>query len=309
MLIVAAILIAMIVPTQAELYSLMMRKTNFDTRLIQILSAMAALAIIVGVAAIGVNRYLMRTQDALIQSSLPAIETASQVGASTEVVGSLASAFVQADTPEDLEQIAAALLRSVTSIEEGVRALGAMSPLGEGVVENSRARDIVARMRAEAREELQITARISTMALDLAQDGARLDDLIEAETDLARLRITAGIADLYSTPDIDPRPALDDLADRYFFAFERLTELARMVDAVRLQFQQVPALETLEDVQTAHDALETGLALALRRIGFLPSPRAAQEAEMLLERQQMALMSGGLTDLVRARIGLQASIA
>lgn len=270
---------------------------------------MAALAIIVDVAALGVNRYLVRTQDTLIRTVLPAIEIASQVGASTEVVGSLASAFVQADTPEDLEQIAGALMHSVTSIGEGVCALADMSPVAEKIIENSNARDIVARMSVDAHEELRIAARLSTMAIDLAQDGARLDALIEAETDLARLRITAGIAGLYTTAEIDPRPALNDLADRYFFDFERLTELARMVDAVRLQFQQLASLGTLEEVQRAHNALEAGLTLALRRTVFLASPRAGQEAGMLFERQKAALEAGGLTALAQDRISLRASIA
>ncbi len=75
-----------------------MRRTRFDTRLIQILSAMAALAIMVGVAAIGVNRYLVRAQAELVQTNLPAIELASRIGVAVEVVGSLEEAFGRADT-------------------------------------------------------------------------------------------------------------------------------------------------------------------------------------------------------------------
>lgn len=220
----------------------------------------------VGLAAIGVNRYLVRTQDALIQNNLPAIELASRIGASTEVVGSLAAAFVQADTSADLEQIATALQRTVLDIENGAQALAELSGPAAEVMQGVNANDIVVRMTANGHDELRLEDQIQRMVSAVAQDGARLDALIEAETDLARLRVTAGIADLYATPDIDPRPALDALADRYFFAFERLTELARMVDALRLQFQQVPRLTLLEDVQMAHDQLETGLTLAPRRL-------------------------------------------
>ncbi|GIT88742.1 ATP-binding protein [Roseobacter sp. OBYS 0001] len=285
-----------------------MRRTSFDTRLIQILSALAALSIMVGLAAIGVNRYLVRTQDALIQNNLPAIELASRIGASTEVVGSLAAAFVQADTSADLEQIATALQRTVLDIENGAQALAELSGPAAEVMQGVNANDIVVRMTANGHDELRLEDQIQRMVSAVAQDGARLDALIEAETDLARLRVTAGIADLYATPDIDPRPALDALADRYFFAFERLTELARMVDALRLQFQQVPRLTLLEDVQMAHDQLETGLTLALRRVAFLPSPRAAQEAGMLLEQQKRALQTGGLIDLSQEKIRLRTSI-
>ena len=76
---------------------------SFDTRLIQILTAMAALAMMVGVAAIGVNRYLVHTHEALTQSSLPALELASRIDAAVDVVTSLEAAVVQADTREDLD--------------------------------------------------------------------------------------------------------------------------------------------------------------------------------------------------------------
>ncbi|WP_193142809.1 ATP-binding protein [Meridianimarinicoccus sp. MJW13] len=286
-----------------------MRRTSFDTRLIQILGAMGALAIMVGLAAIGVNRYLVRTQDSLVQESLPAIALTSRIDASTQLVGSLASTFVQAGSREDVEKTAAALERAVVSIEDGVRALVAMTPGPAAHPPQSQARDIVARMTVNAQEELALADRIAARAAEVAQDGVLLEDLIEAETDLARLRITAGIADLYAAPDAAPRPALDALADRYFFAFERLTELARMVDAVRLQFQQVPAMATRQDVDAAHDTLAAGLDLALRRVGFLSSPLVTQEAASLLNRQQAAIGPGGLTELSHDRIVLQASIA
>ncbi len=185
----------------------------------------------VGVAAIGVNRYLVRAQDELVQSNLPAMELASRIGASAEVVGSLASAFVQADTRDAIDQIATALSQAVISIENGARRLEEMSPTGNPDLQSAQANEVVSRMTANAHQDVRLTARIRATAVEIAKDGAQLDALIEAETDLARIRITAGIADLYSTPHGDPRPTLDALADRYFFAFERLTELARMVDA------------------------------------------------------------------------------
>ncbi|MDF3414596.1 response regulator [Sulfitobacter sp. M57] len=285
-----------------------MRRTNFDTRLIQILSTMAALAIMVGIAAIGVNQYLVRTQDALIQTNMPAITLASKIGASAEVMSSLASAFAQADTREDLEQVAAVLGRTVMSIEDGTRTLEEMGPPATGAAPYLQAREIVGRMTTNALENLTLEESIRAEVHNLTRDGARLDALIEAETDLARLRITAGIADLYLSPDADPRSALDALADRHFFAFERLTELARLIDAVRLQFQQVPTIASLQEVEIARSELSKRLSLALRRVAFLPSPLAAKEATSLLNHQQRALDAGGLINLQRDRIALQASI-
>ncbi len=286
-----------------------MQRKRFDTRLNQILSAMAALAIIVGVAAIGVNRYLVRAQGELVQTSLPAMELASRVGVTVDVVGSLEEALAQADTREGLDQVAAALMRTVKSIEEDTLTLERMRPAFTPAEQATQAAEVVARLSANAREELRLATRIRAQALELLQNGAQLDRLIEAETDLARLRITAGIADLYVKPDVNPRPALDDLADRYFFAFERLTELSRMVDATRLQFQQVPTLGTPEALQNARAELATRLALAVRRVAYLPSPLANTEATSLVVRQQQALAQGGLLVLQQERLALQHAIA
>ncbi|WP_246138083.1 ATP-binding protein [Maritimibacter fusiformis] len=270
---------------------------------------MAALAIMVGVAAIGVNRYLVRAQGELVQTSLPAIELASRIGVAVEVVDSLEEALAEADTREGLDQVTEALMRTVTSIEEGTLRLERMSPSLTPAGQFPQAADIVERLSANAREELRLAMQVRAEALEMSQDGARLDSLIEAETDLARLRITASIAELYTKPDADPRPALDALADRYFFAFERLTELARMVDATRLQFQQVPNLTVADELQTVRDALTARLTLAVRRVAYLPSPMARGEAATLLARQQEALAQGGLIALQQDRIALQQAIA
>ncbi|MCK0151592.1 ATP-binding protein [Marivita sp. S6314] len=285
-----------------------MRRTSFDKRLIQILSAMAALAVIVGVVAIGVNRYLVRAHAELVQTNLPAIELASEIGASAEVVGSLAQAFVQADTREALDRAAGALSAAVAEIEARADAFVTLRMSEVGARRRSGAQEIVARMTLASREDLELEARIASRADKIAGIGTQLDALVEAETDLARLRITAGVADLYVAPDVAPRPALDALADRYFFAFERLTELARMVDALRLQFQQVPSLTRQADVEAMQVQAGAQLDLALRRVVYMPSPLAAEEAAAQFSRLQAALGDGALLDLQGRRIALQAAI-
>ncbi len=263
----------------------------------------------VGVAAIGVNRYLVRAQDDLVGNNLPAIELASRIGVAVEVVDTLEEAFAQADTLAALDQVAAALLRTVSSIEEGTLALERMDPSLAPGAEPTQAGSIVARMGANARQELALAARIAAQARDLADAGARLDGLVEAQTDLARLRITASIAGLYLDPGADPRPALDALADRHFFAFERLTELARMVDAVRVRFRQVPDLAALDALQSARTELSSRLTQVQRRVAFMPSPQAQRAAGAQMQRQQQALAAGGLLALQEDRIALNGAIA
>ncbi|WP_260033499.1 ATP-binding protein [Leisingera caerulea] len=262
----------------------------------------------VGVAAIAVNRYLVRTHDDLVQSSLPAMELASRIGTSAEVVGTLAAAFTQADSSENLDRIAAALGVAVDSIETGAWELAHMSPAALPSARGAQAAEIVARMTENGHEELRLADRIAEEAAKLALSGTRLDALIEAETDLARLRITAGIFGIYSRPDAPPRPALDRLADRHFFAFERLTELTRLVDRGRLLLQQVPAISTPDGIEDAHADLTDLLAVLERRVAYLPSPAARNEAQVLVQHHRDAIAPSGLIGLQRRKVAVKAAI-
>ncbi|MCX7567879.1 ATP-binding protein [Sulfitobacter sp. F26169L] len=262
----------------------------------------------VGVAAIGVNWYLIRAQEQLVEKNLPAIALASQVGASAEVVGALAFAFVQANTSDDLEQIANDLEQAVSNIEDGAGALERMNPSKTGSPNRSQAGDIVARMRVNAATELQLAEDAKTIAATLSEQGTRLGALVDSETELARLRVTSAIAELYSIPQGNARSTLDALADRYFFAFERVSELAGTIDAIRLRLQQVPSADSIETLQMAQSDISSLLSLALRRIVFLPSQTASEEAGALLEQHEAALAAGGILSLQRERIALRETI-
>ncbi|WP_170347589.1 ATP-binding protein [Ruegeria atlantica] len=286
-----------------------MRRTRFDTRLIQILSAMGALAIMVGIVAIAVNRYLIRTQNELIETNLPAIELASRIGASAEVVGTLATAFTQADTSDDLDRISVALGQTVESIERGVQALQGMTPAMAGAGLESRASEVVAQMAENGQEELQLAIRIAEQTNEIIQLSGELDSLVSDETDLARLRITAGIVGIYTESDGDPRPALDELADRHFFAFERLTELSKVVDAIRLKLQQVQVIAAPDALADLRAELSDRLTLVDRRIRYLPTPTARDAAQAALHQLHGTIEQGGLVDTQQDRIALQMAIA
>ncbi len=270
---------------------------------------MGALAIMVGIVAIAVNRYLIRTQNELIETNLPAIELASRIGASAEVVGTLATAFTQADTSDDLDRISVALGQTVESIEGGVKVLQGMTPAMAGAGPDSRASEIVAQMAENGQEELQLAIRIAEQTNEIIQLAGQLDSLVSDDTDLARLRITAGIVGIYTDSDGDPRLALDELADRHFFAFERLTELANVVDAIRLKLQQVQVIAAPDALADLRAELSDRLNLADRRIRYLPTPTAREAAQAALHQLQDTVAQGGLVDTQRDRIALQMAIA
>lgn len=286
-----------------------MRQTRFDMRLIQILSAMAALAVMVGVVGIAVNRYLAQSQTDLIKTNLPAMELASRIGAAAEGVGNLVAAFEQADTPDDINRIAAALEEAVDRIGSGALKLESITAQSPTALSGIRADEIVDQMMRNGLDRLQLAGSIKASGQDLARQGAAINALIEAQTDLARLRITAGIVGLYQGGADDPRPALDALADESFFAFERVTEMARIVDAVRLQLQQVERISEQKALTAMHSDVSVQLEQAERRARFLPSSSAQEDAIAMLQDYRRAVATGGIIDQQAARLALQSVIS
>lgn len=235
------------------------------------------------------------------------MELASRIGASAEVVGSLAGTFVQVDSRKDLEEIASALRSTVESIENGARSLREMTG-GNVSFQETQASEIVNRMTVSAQEVLRQREWIEREKAEFAKLGTRLSALIEVETDLSRLKITAGITGIYAKPDENPQPALDELADRHFFSFERLAELTRLIEAVQLRLQQLPGITTSEEIDEVRAEISDQIALAERRVGYLPSPSAQEEVRALLRRYEEATFAKGLIERQKFRIALQGEI-
>ncbi len=267
---------------------------------------MAALAVIVGIVAVAVNRYLVSTYDTLVRTNLPAIELASQIDSSLNVVSSLQRTLGQATTLESVEEASASLRNVVLTIERATYDIEGATGSDGNDDGSASAVSIVDGITAYARERLELRARFADSLVAIDQAGARLASVLEAETDLARLRITAGIAGLYRPPGEDPRPALDILADRSFFAFERLTELSRMLSSNERQVQQVRGLETQAAVETARAEMSKRLNVMSRRLIYLPSQSGMADARLLMDRLDvLALGGGGLLNQQSQRLALE----
>ena len=75
-----------------------MQRQSFDKKLMLVFSLMGFLAVMVGVAAVGVNRYLIVSNSRLIEQNSPAMALSGRIAAEANVVRSLAVSFAQADT-------------------------------------------------------------------------------------------------------------------------------------------------------------------------------------------------------------------
>lgn len=285
-----------------------MRRQSFDKKLMLVFSLMGFLAVMVGIAAVGVNRYLIQSNTRLIEENGPVMELSGRVAAEAGLVRSLATSFGQADTQATQDELADALRQSVLRIQDGMHLL-------ENIVAKpppARAQpDIVAivdNMAQNARAALGLTRQVHDITAKSGRTGQELAALLEAELDLARLKITATITDLYAEDPTDGRAALDRLADREFFAFDRMTELLRASEATRLTLQELPLLTTPVDVENAGHLIRQNQALFLRRIPFLPTKAGRTEARRLLQMQSDMLGAGGLLDLSTRRLKRHAAV-
>lgn len=288
------------------------------------MAVILGLSLLVGVAAIGANLYQSAQSRALIQRNLPAAEAARALAAQSVRLAELAPAYGRADSPEALEQVHRQLHQGLDRIAAAARVLTPQgTDAGPGLASTLRTDTLRARMdtlHARARDRLDQVAALDAALARLIPQQAELAALAEGQIDIARIRVTAGIADLYAHPGRDTRARLDALADRDFFAFERLTELSGAVAqagavlfALRDQTNSAQVLRLREDLSQA-------MRLARARLADMPGQTARSRGAELVaalmastgpegafQRQSRLIATGMRLDA--ALTGLRANLA
>lgn len=253
----------------------------------------------VGGLAMAVNWYLVRTHDRIIDRNLPVRELAARVDTQAGLIGPLTDALAIAQSDADLSRAAGAMAGLLAEIETGFEQLGAVRPAAPA---DEPPQKRLERMVETAQLATAIQAGLQGRYARIGAAGGRLEELISAQVDLARLRMTAGLAELYAQPFDGADPRIDGLADRYFFAFDRLAELVRVVDALRLLIPSEVGPMTADQVARSRDEIAEALQIAQRRSSYLPSVSARSEVADLLALYGAALAPEGAFDL-QLRLG------
>lgn len=278
-----------------------MRERRFDKQLRFVFTVLSGLVLLVGITSIGINRHLIKSYDGVLAEMIAVIQRAERVGGDANVARSLAGELVRAREAEAIKLIRGKLIDQIAAMETGIQDLRRfLDDPRDAPAEVDAARIIIDAMAtaAENAGRLGVAVQEQKQAIDLA--AGRLAAMIAAQTDLARLRITADVWDMYSaTPGGDVRPALDRLADRDFFAFERIGELAAASAQITGLFQRVADSRNAEALPGLRAAIDEDLRLARSRTAFLPSRAAGREIE-----RDLSIFAAALED--RGLIGLQA---
>lgn len=288
-----------------------MRSRRFDRQLQFVFLVLSGLTILVGLASIAVNQFLVRSQQRVLGESIAIIERAERVALDAELVGSLAAQLALAGGQVETARLTRTLTDRISRIETDIVAIrrfltGATGDLAEA----DGARSLVDAMGAAVRRVETLDARVRRESLVTAAAGSRLAALISTETDLARLRITAGIWELYSRPDgAGIRSGLDRLADVDFFGFGRLRELADASATLSRAAQRISAALTSGELPALETEFREALTLAHERTRFMPSKAARERARRDLESLAQADSAQGLLSSQRARLAAMAELA
>jgi two-component system, OmpR family, sensor histidine kinase TorS len=291
-----------------------MARARFDRQLRRVFTFISGLTVLVGITAIVSNRYLVETHRALIQNNLPAAALTRQIQADTVYVATLATSFTEVGSEEDLTALTSDLFARSAALNADFNDLVARAPgLETAAPPQFSALEAAVRTQAEAAQD-RLAARhaIRVGQSRAARAFAELEDLVARQTDTARVQVTATISDLYDAPFGEIPQKLDQLADVNFFAYDRLYELSRAIEASRVQLEQVDQAPTPEVVETARRAFEDEIATARGRLAYLPSESARLEAAGLIDAIAAMLAPGGVftgtSDALAAGARLEAEL-
>ena len=260
---------------------------------------LSGLTILVGLTSISVNRFLVTSHEQVLTESIAIIRRAERVGLDADLAGTLAAQLARAGTEADVTRSANALSVQIDRITSGITDLRHfLTETGGDPTETAEVRAMVAQLAHTVRQKNRLAAAAQAERAGLEDAAERLTQLISAQTDLARLRITAGIWQIYAAPlGQDLRPLLDQLADVDFFAFERIRDLAEATAGLSRAVQQIGDTGTETDLPLLRTQLEDSVALAQARIGYLPSDLAVQSAGQDLAQFRGTLGNRGMIAL------------
>lgn len=265
--------------------------------------------LVVGLTSMGVNRYLINTLGELSGTTIPAARLAERVGADAELAWSAADRLRTADSEAQIETTAGQLAGFVDGIDDGVGELRRRFSEPEEHSGADRTRGYAETMRTNALEAWATRASLRAEEERLEAATLRLGALLAAESDLARLRITAGISELYTDPGQGTRAGLDRLADRDFFAYERIGELSEAIAELGRGLRRIAAAQRQDELEPLEAGIRAGLERASARLRFLPSPAAGRLAAAELDAYAAALQGAGLLPSRRRLLRVEAGLA
>lgn len=280
-----------------------MQRARFDQQLLLVFTFIVGLSVVVSAIALMSNWYLSAQQRALIQNNLPAAATARKIADESSFVAVLAPSFSDVNDPEGLENLVHSLGSHLNALEAEFASLGNPgAPLPGDLPSLRPIRALVDKLATTSQSRLlshrQMATRLETVRLRMSE----LRALVDTELDIARVRVTATISDLYTQSRAEAQPMLDALADQHFFAFDRLVELSRAIDRIGSGLLGLENASTATDLDALSEQVTAEIATAQARLEYLASAATRARAAQLLDGLALETAPGGSLDQRRAQL-------
>ncbi|MDV7145853.1 ATP-binding protein [Tropicimonas sp. TH_r6] len=278
-----------------------MRRTNFDTQLLRVFAFIVSVLVVVSMIALATNRYLANRHRTLIESNLPAASLARTISDESLYIATLAPTFSKIDGLSELRDLTDALNAELDGLERNFEGLAEYIPVEQEItalLALQQLKQAVAQLSALSERRLSIENELESRRRQLAELLTQLDEIVSTQTDIARVRVTAAIADLVENRDGFRRDELDRLADIDFFAFDRHVELSASLDRAGLLMVRMVDMNHLEDLEAAQLEVAESLDLAGRRLKYFPSLKAQKRADEILEELAREVETGGGFDVM-----------
>ncbi|MDA5095619.1 ATP-binding protein [Aliiroseovarius sp. KMU-50] len=262
-----------------------MQSTRFDTQLLRIFTFIVGLALLASLVAVMSNSYLSSKQRALIQDNLPAGPLARKVVDSAGFIAALAPGFPDLQTQFDLDQLSGRMERELGGLRKDLEALEEFYPDPARAQEFAvleRLQDTLTQLVSVTQQKLEDQARLAERQRETTERLSEMGNILAGQTDIARVRVTATIADLYEQ-DQTARPTLDRLADVDFFTYDRHIELDGAIERSGFLLLQVPFQNSRLALADLKIEAEEQLAFSQTRVRFLSSAAAQDRVNTLLD--------------------------
>ncbi len=273
-----------------------MRQIGFDKQLLRVFTFIVSLSVLVSLVALGSNWYLSGQQRALIQNNLPALSLARKISDESVFVAALAPSFSEVGNLDDLQGLVRSLQFELDELQSDFQALGRMEVVPsqrDRIVLLQKLQTAIARLGEVTENRLKQRQGLDRQMIFVADILAEMQDLLASQLDIARVRVTATIADLYVQSGPQSRDTLDGLADRDFFAYDRQVELGRAIDKAGSLLLRVVDLTDAEVLDQQRILAIAELEFAERRLSYLVSNAARARAMELMGLLRKELSPGG----------------
>lgn len=291
---------AAIVVFDKNLYRRSMQHTRFDQQLLRVFTFIVSLSFLVSLMAIASNLYQSGQQRSLIQNNLPAAGLARTISDSSVFIAALAPSFSEVGNLNDLQALVKNLQTEMDGLQSDFQDLGRLDVFPsqhDGVELLEKLRSSVTQLASVAENRLEQRRTLESRLLNISNILAEMQDILASQLDIARVRVTATIADLYAQPDGEARHILDSLADRDFFAYDRQVELGRTVDVVGVLLMQATTSSDAQSLAIQRQKLSEELDFAGRRLDYFFSATSMERVEELMILLRAELHDNGSYDL------------